>query len=500
LIAEQRDYDQNEQSQLADEAIPMLNEEQREAFDKITTAVVERTPKLYFLNGPAGTGKTFVYKTLCYSLRGQGKIVLCVASSGIAALPLPGGRTSHSMFKIPIEIYDGKACSIKRNTALGDFIMEVDLIIWDEVPMQSKLCQEAVDLTLQDIRSSSLPFGGITVVFGGDFQQILPVVVKGGREETVSLCISRSKFWHNVERLKLTRNMRLDNASQEERDFAAWLLDVGHGRHPLTRGDQTISLPATMKCALGNTIGDLVTSIYPGLPHLTPRTANSNNVIERHNYDEFFMDRTILSSRNESVHEVNSIALERFPGEKKVLHSVDFVQTEQGVDDNELQAPVEFLNSINASGLPLSKLELKIGCPVMILRNMSAKDGVCNGTRAILTRATNRVLEIRVMSGQHNGKKAFIPRILCEPSPGELPFILKRRQFPVRLCFGMTINKSQGQSVKHVGIDLRNPVFAHGQLYVALSRCTSSSRIKVVFTPETDDCTTGNIVYPEVLQ
>jgi ATP-dependent exoDNAse (exonuclease V) alpha subunit len=104
------------------------------------------------------------------------------------------------------------------------------------------------------------------------------------------------------------------------------------------------------------------------------------------------------------------------------------------------------------------------------------------------------------MSGQHNGKKAFIPRIICKPSPGELPFVLKRRQFPVCLCFGMTINKSQGQSVKHVGIDLRNPVFAHGQLYVAGSRCTSSSRIKVVFPPETNDCTTDNIVYPEVLQ
>jgi hypothetical protein len=185
---------------------------------------------------------------------------------------------------------------IKRNTALGALIQEVDLIIWDEVPMQSKLCQEAVDLTLQDIQSSSPPFGGITVVFGGDFQQILPVVVKEGREETVSLCISRSKFWHHVERLKLTRNMWLDNASQEERDFNGWLLDVGHGKQPLTREYQTISLPATMKCALVNTIVDLITTIYPGLPHLPPRTANSNNVNERHDYDEFFMDRTILSS------------------------------------------------------------------------------------------------------------------------------------------------------------------------------------------------------------
>jgi hypothetical protein len=79
-------------------------------------------------------------------------------------------------------------------------------------------------------------------------------VVKRGREETVSLCISPSKFWNHIERLKLTRNMQLDNASQEEHDFAGWLPDVRHGRQPLIRDDQTISLPATMKCALENTI------------------------------------------------------------------------------------------------------------------------------------------------------------------------------------------------------------------------------------------------------
>ena len=88
-----------------------------------------------------------------------------------------------------------------------------------------------------------------------------------------------------------------------------------------------------------------------------------------------------------------------------------------------------------------------------------------------------------------------------EPSEENLPINLSRRQFPVRLAFVMTINKSQGQSIVHVGIDLLTPVFSHGQLYVALSlSCTSANRIKVLFPNESD--TTKyfvNVVYTEVL-
>ena len=81
---------------------------------------------------------------------------------------------------------------------------------------------------------------------------------------------------------------------------------------------------------------------------------------------------------------------------------------------------------------------------------------------------------------------------------GELPFILTRKQFPVRLCFAMTINKAQGQSLQNVEIDLRYEVFTHGQLYVALSRATSGRRIKILL-PEDADFKTLNVVYPEVL-
>src|SRR5206468_3976119 len=104
-----------------------------------------------------------------YALRGQRRIVICVASSGIAALLLIGGRTSHSCFKIPIKIHESSTCSIRKNSLEADLLRSTDMIIWDEVPIQHHHIAEAVDRTLKDVRSSDQPFGGLTVVFGGDF-------------------------------------------------------------------------------------------------------------------------------------------------------------------------------------------------------------------------------------------------------------------------------------------------------------------------------------------
>jgi ATP-dependent exoDNAse (exonuclease V) alpha subunit len=133
----------------------------------------------------------------------------------------------------------------------------------------------------------------------------------------------------------------------------------------------------------------------------------------------------------------------------------------------------------------------------MLLRNLDPQKGLCNGTRMILLQAYRRILEVLIIGNDHHGQKAFIPRISLTPSSRQYPFALKRRQFPVRLCFAMTINKAQGQSLKYVGIHLLSPVFCHGQLYVAFSRATSSKNVHVLLRP---NCTkTTNVVYPEVL-
>src|ERR1700678_4849184 len=133
LIAKQLSYNNDEQTESANQRIPTFNNGQRAAFDTIVNAVETKSGQTFFLHGPGGTGKPYLYNTLCYFLRGQGKIVLCVASSGIASLLLIGGRTSHSTFKIPIEIHEFSTCSITKNSDLADLIHITDLVIWDEV-------------------------------------------------------------------------------------------------------------------------------------------------------------------------------------------------------------------------------------------------------------------------------------------------------------------------------------------------------------------------------
>jgi hypothetical protein len=201
------------------------------------------------------------------------------------------------------------------------------------------------------------------------------------------------------------------------------------------------------------------------------------------------------------VDDINAAILARFPGVQQIFNSADTVSYQEQELNNYQPYPTEYLNSLKASGLPLSRLALKPGCPIMLLRNLDVSMGLCNGTRLILLEARSRVLKCRIISGDAKfaGNVVLIPRITLEPSAQNLPLPLQRHQFPVRLAFAMTINKSQGQSVSHVGLDLQTPVFSHGQLYVALSRCTSASRIKVLLNANNVNNRTANIVYKEVL-
>src|SRR6202789_1450016 len=336
LIAEQRSYDIDEQAQLATERIQTLNPAQRSSFDAIVNAVETQSGQTFFLHGPGGTGKTYVYNTLCYFLRGQGKIVLCVASSGIASLLLMGGRTSHSTFKIPIEIHESSTCAIPRNSDLADLIRSTDLVIWDEAPMQHRHIHEAVDRTFQDIRRSDKPFGGLSVVFGGDFKQILPVIVKGSRAQIVGACIQRSHLWRSIKVLKLTENMRLNTLADAERNFAKWQLEIGHGKH--TDDSGIITLPDHFKCT-ENSVSSLISAVYPGINKLPLPP------------DHYFAERTIPTSRNDAVDDINEDMLSKFPGEMKEFLSADSVKENNDNGEGQLLYPVEYLNSITCSGL-----------------------------------------------------------------------------------------------------------------------------------------------------
>ena len=205
----------------------------------------------------------------------------------------------------------------------------------------------------------------MTIVFGGDFQQILPVIRKGRREQIVGACLQRSRLWCKIEVLHLTENKRLSSGTVEDRLYADWLLKVGNGS--ANSADNDIQLDPTMKC--GDSIDSLLSAIYPGPNTLDPRADN----------DEWFSNCTILCPRNNSVDELNLKCLNVLKGDIHTFYSADkAVPDESEVGD--FQYPVEYLNSINGSGLPLSTLKVKIGAPIMILCNLDPAAGVCNGS------------------------------------------------------------------------------------------------------------------------
>jgi ATP-dependent DNA helicase PIF1 len=173
-------------------------------------------------------------------------------------------------------------------------------------------------------------------------------------------------------------------------------------------------------------------------------------------------DRIILAAKND-VHKIIDQILAMLLGIVTDYKSIDTVVDAEEV----INSPPEFLNSFDLAGLPPHRLLLKVGSPIILLRNLDPTK-LCNSTRLCVKKMLGNVIEVTILTGKGEGETVFIPRIPLIPT--DLPFNFKILQFPVRLAFTITINKSQGQSIKYCGVDLRSPCFSHGQLYAACSR------------------------------
>jgi len=243
-----------------------------------------------------------------------------------------------------------------------------------------------------------------------------------------------------------------------------------------------------MVCTNLNT---LINRIYPGIGN--PRVQD----------DQYFLEYIILYSRNNEVHTINEAILQQFNpvlnAEVYMLRSVNSVFEK---DRMHHAYPVEFLQQLNSSRLSPTLLCLKVGCSVILLRNLDPGEGLYNGTKMVVLNMRRKILQCRIISKDRRfrEKVVLIPRIRLSPNAKTLPVPLKRLEFPVRLVFAMTINKSQGQLVEYVGIDLKTSVFSHRQLYVVFSRCTSPLNISVLLPEQSQKSRrTINVVYKEVL-
>ncbi|CAN1780534.1 ATP-dependent DNA helicase pif1 [Linum perenne] len=502
LLSDELHWNEEEMRNMFHTNHDKLNAEQKLAFDMITTAAHEQNGRCFFVEGPGGTGKTFLWKVISAKLRSEGKIVLCVATSGIAALLMEGGRTAHSRFHIQIKLTETSTCDVFHGTEVVELIQQTSLIIWDEAPMAHKYCMEALDRTLRDLRQdhsknkAERPFGGISIVFGGDFRQILPVIKKGSRSEITGASLKKSYLWDHLTHIKLSQNMRLmrSNSSHPERQeiaaFDSWLKEIGDGVGCSVLGEANIVIPADLMVQKHiDPIQDIVRATYPDL-------------LQNYKDVAYLADIAVLAPHHDMVHKVNAHMLSRIPGEETTYLSSDYIDNEKGkqsVTDPEF--PVEMLNSLQVPGFPDHEIKLKVGVPIILLRNIDQSAGLCNGTRMVVKLLGQWFIEAQIISGSNLGESVFLPRMTLTTEYSSLNIVLSRRQYPIAICFAMTINKSQGQTLQQVGLCLQHQVFSHGQLYVALSRVTTRSGLKILSCDSDGNHlkTMQNIVYKEIL-
>jgi hypothetical protein len=225
--------------------------------------------------------------------------------------------------------------------------------------------------------------------------------------------------------MRLAVQSKDPNVQDEAAAFSQWILDIGNGTVPaVARQGETepiwITIPDEhLVHADGDKIPAIVESVY--IDFLT-----------RYSDPNYLKERAILTPTNEIAEDVNKHVLSMVPGEEKEYLSCDSTgNSADGIRNIDIFYLVEVLNTIKVNNFPYHKLVLKRGVPIMLLRNISQITGLCNGTRLVVTRLAEKVIEAIVMTGSHIGDVVYIPRICLTARDPKWPFTLHRRQFPI---------------------------------------------------------------------
>ena len=472
IVRDELDFNVSEAAARSAHAQTRFTDEQAAIFNTLLQAVKSRQQKAVFVQAAGGCGKTMLINAVLDAVRSLepgGCVALATATTGKAAMHLSKGRTFHSRFKAPLILGEDCRLRIPLGTELADLIYMAMIIVIDEATMLNNLLLEALDVFLRDLMGNDLVFGGKVLVLCGDFRQTLPIIPGASRAGIVAKCLNQHHLWRHFEVMYLTKNMRVNAQSDPKLlQWSQWLQSIGDG----VEGEQ-VSLPSEQCIAIErdsskqpmaelNSMKKLIEAVFPNL------AVNLRDV-------EWLTGRSILTATNKERHRINEIMVKQSPGEMVELYSADSVDNEQDARS----FSVEFINTLNPTGLPTHHLSLKPGVPVMLIRNLDPSNGLCNGTRLIFDHISpnKRVMYCRLkdeLTGNFN--IVAIPRIGLRPKEKEYSFEWSRLQFPVTEAFVTTINKSQGDTLKMVGIWLPEDVFGHGQLYVAPSRVGAPER------------------------
>ena len=491
VIREEKDYCVQELVSSVNNLTPMFTPEQAYIFETIMGAVKEKKPLCAFIDARGGCGKTFLLNALLSAVRSsepEGCVALAMATTGIAANLLKLGRTYHSRMKAPLTPTEESTLQISAQSSLAQLIRMAKLLLIDESTMLDRFQLEALDRSLRDLlgKPDEL-FGGKVVVLAGDFRQCLPVVPRANRASTVSHCINKSILWKHFKIFRLSENMRVRASGNPDlEEFDKWTLGIGNGEDV----NEAVPIPADMlREIVANTKTETKNeekSMRKFCQEVFP------NIKENIKTQGWLEGRTILAPTNKEVDTLNEVMQDCLSEVGVRLLSADTLEN----PEDAFRFNSEYLNTLKPNGFPHHALKLKSGMPIMLLRNINPRQGLCNGTRLIYEKCLdNKLLQCRIVE---SGRLVLIPRITFIPKPAEYPFEWQRRQFPVRPAFAITINKSQGQTLKFAGVWLRGQVFTHGQLYVACSRVSSPACLKFALMSDQQGAA-SNIVFHEVL-
>ena len=282
-----------------------------------------------------------------------------MAFTGIAAILLPCGKTVHKTFGMPVPLFSDSVSNIKNQSKDAQYLRKVNIFIWDEAPMAPRYALELIDRTLRDFMNNDLPFGGKIMLLGGDFRQLLPVKVNATRSELVNSSIKFSVLWKHFSIFSLDENMRTLTG---EAEFAKYLLGVGNG----SLNDNDNNLLAPEQCVVPRT-DDIVEIIFKEL-------------INNRKYEDV-AKVAVLSARNIDVEEINCRVVELLDkSTERIYTSIDSTENYDNGDINDAVLP-EYLNTLNPPNFPPYELKLRNNSVVMLLRNVSINEGLCNGTR-----------------------------------------------------------------------------------------------------------------------
>ena len=436
VMREELEYDFEELRRQVEISVPTFTSEQLSVYNEVMDAVKNDKSLCVFLSARGGCGKTYLLNVILASVRtleAGGCVALAMATTGIAATLLQLGRTFHSRMKAPLDPDEKSTLSVSAQSNLAELLRVAKLFLIDEATMLNKYLLEAMDRSLRDIlQKPDMPFGGKIVILAGDFKQCLPVVPKASRPGIIKQAINKSYLWSNFHVLELTTNMRVHASGDPHLEaFDSWALDIGNGV------TSSIKVPIEMIATriTPNSQGN-PKSEHQGMEEFCEKIFPN---IATNIDDQTWIDgRAILAPTNKEVQMLNEMLSEKLPGTSDIMRSADQMTNTQ----DELRFNIEYLNSLTPCGFPPHSLDLKPGMPLVLLRNLNPRQGLCNGTKLIYEgHLDKKVLRCKVTGSE---RTVLIPRIMFVPKVGSgIEWV--RRQFPVKPAFAMTINKSQGK-------------------------------------------------------